>query len=75
MPGGEEIFEIEMEKITAKSEENGVVLEPKEVSHVLKKGFDASDYHFRYSGQPQFHVNVDSSNLSYFMKIQRLLKK
>ena len=72
MPGGEEVFEIEMEDVPPK--ENDLVLEPKEVTQILKskKGREYPDYPFRYANQPQF--NIDSSNLSSFIKIQRLLK-
>ena len=83
MPGGEEIFEIEMEDVPPNPlppKENDLVLEPKEVTQILKsnKGREYPDYPYssltakKYANQPQF--NIDSSNLSSFMKIQRLLK-
>ena len=77
MPGGEEVFEIEMEDVPPNPlppKENDLVLEPMEVTQILKsnKGREYPDYPFRYANQPQF--NIDSSNLSSFMKIQRLLK-
>ena len=77
MPGGEEVFEIEMEDVPPNPlprRENGLVLDPKEVKQILKsnKGREYPDFPYRYANQPQF--NIDSSNLSSFMKIQRLLK-
>ena len=77
MPGGEEVFEIEMEDVPPNPlppKENELVLDPKEVTQILKskKGREYPDFPYRYANQPQF--NIDSSNLSSFMKIQRLLK-
>ena len=77
MPGGEEIFEIEMQDVPPNPlppKENELVLNPIEVTQILKskKGREHPDFPYRYANQPQF--NIDSSNLSSFMKIQRLLK-
>ena len=77
MPGGEEVFEIEMEDVSPNPlppKENALVLNPIEVTQILKskKGREYPDFPYRYANQP--HFNIDSSNLSSFMKIQRLLK-
>ena len=72
-----EIFGIEMEEVPSKKQSKDFVLESKEVTQILKKGEEKrkevlGDYPRRYLGQNQFLGNVDSSNLSSFIKIQRV---
>ena len=71
-----EIFGIEMEEVPPEQESKDFVLESKEVTQILKKGEEKrkevlGDYPRRYLGQNQFLGNVDSSNLSSFIKIKR----
>ena len=73
MPGSDMKIEIKMEELTTKPDLKDTVLESKEVTRILRKeGMEFPDYPFRYSNQQPFHVNVDSSNLSSFIKIQRV---
>ena len=73
MPGSDMKIEIKMDKFNPKPEPNDTVLESKEVTRILRKqGMELPDYPFRYSNVQPFHVNIDSSNLSSFIKIQRV---
>ena len=73
MPGSDMKIEIKMDKFNPKPEPNNTALESKEVTRILRKqGMELPDYPFRYSNVQPFHVNVDSSNLSSFIKIQRV---